>query len=437
MRVGVVGAGITGLALVHYLRERAVDVVALEASDEPGGVIHSGYRDGRLLEWGPQRTRLAPSLERLVDDLGLGEDLLEADPSLPLYVYAAGRLGRVPLSVGAFLTTDLLSWRGKLRLLAEPLTAPGSEEETAADLFTRKFGREAYENLVGPLFGGIYASDPVEIPARYALSPILELEARSGSLLKPALKRASKGERTPPVSFREGLQQLPRALAAEHDDAVDRSRPVETVEQASDGYRLVTPDGAEQVDRVVVTTPADAAAELLSDLAPDAAGRLRELNYNSLALVHLDADVDREGFGYQVRHDAPLRTLGVSWNASLFGPGGAGAENRAGVYTCFLGGMGDPGILDEDDETIGEVAAEEFEQVMDAEAAVLDVTRLQPGFPAWDTSWRALDGLETPAGVSLATNYTDRMGITARLRQAARLAGQFAEEDAARTAPRS
>jgi len=431
MRVGVVGAGVTGLALVHHLRERNVDVVALEASGEPGGVVRSAEVEGRLLEYGPQRARLTSGIEALVDDVGLRDELLEADPGLPMYVYADGRLRVVPFSVGKFLTTDLLSWRGKLRLLAEPLTAPGSEDEMAAELFTRKFGREAYENLVGPLFGGIYGSDPAEMPAGYAPSPILKLEARAGSLLKPALKRALKNERTPPVSFDGGLQRLPEALYEANAAAVDLERPVEAVEAASDGYRLVTPDGMEIVDRVVVTTPADVSADLLADLAPDAADRLRELRYNPLALVHLAADSDREGFGYQVRHDEDLRTLGVSWNASLFGPGpsGAGAANREGVYTCFLGGMHDPAIFDEDDETIGAIAAEEFEQVMDAGAEVLDVSRLGRGFPAWDTSWRALEGFEAPDGIYFATNYTDRMGLPGRVRQAERLAEQFAGED--------
>jgi oxygen-dependent protoporphyrinogen oxidase len=429
VRVGVVGAGITGLTLVHHLREQTVDVVALEATDDVGGVIRSETVDGRLLERGPQRTRLTDDVAALVDDVGLHDAVLAGDPELPIYVYADGELGSVPFSVGTFLTTDLLSWRGKLRLLAEPLTAAGSEAEMAAELFSRKFGREAYENVVGPLFGGIYGSDPAEMPAGYAPSALLTLEARAGSLLKPALKRALENERPPPLSFDGGLQRLPRAIYEANAGAVDLARPVEAIEEASDGFRLVTPDGMEIVDRVVVTTPADVSADLLDDLAPDAAGRLRDLNYNRLAMASLQADVDRGGFGYQVAHDEELRTRGVSWNGPLFGPDGAGAPDREGVFTAFLGGMTDPEILDEDDETIGRVAVEEFEQVMGVEPAVLDVTRLERGFPAWDTSWRALDGFEVPGGIQFATNYTDRMGIPGRLRQAERLAEQFVETE--------
>jgi len=432
VRVGVVGGGITGLALVHELRERTVDVVALEAEDAVGGVIRSERVGDRLVEWGPQRTRLTDDIAALVDDVGLREAVLAADPSLPMYVYRDGALGRVPFSVTTFLRTDLLSWRGKLRLLAEPLTAPGSEDEMAADLFARKFGREAYEAFIGPLFGGIYGSDPAEMPAGYAPSPLLKLESHAGSLLKPALRRAMENERTPPVSFEGGLQRLPEAVYEHNREAVELERPVEAVEEATEGYRLVTSEGMEIVDHVVVTTPADVSADLLAGLAPEAADRLRDLNYNPLAMVALQADVDREGFGYQVAHDEDLRTLGVSWNGPLFGPGerSGGAADREGVFTCYLGGMDDPGILDEDDGTLGRIAAEEFEQVMGEPAEVLAVHRLRRGFPAWDTSWRALEGFEVPPGVQFATNYTDRMGLPGRVKQAERLAEQLASAEA-------
>jgi oxygen-dependent protoporphyrinogen oxidase len=437
MRVGVVGAGVTGLSLVHHLRERTVDVVALEASDEVGGVVRSEEVDGRVIELGPQRTRLTGPIESLVEDVGLHEDVVTADPSLPMYVYADGKLRTVPFSVGKFLRTDLLSWRGKLRLLAEPLTGAGSEEEMAADLFTRKFGREAYERFVGPLFGGIYGSDPAEMPAGYAPSPLLKLEARAGSLLKPALKRALENERTPPATLAGGLQRLPDALYEANADVVERERPVEAIEEASEGYRLVTPDGMEIVDEVVVTTPAGVSADLLADLAPDAADRLRGLNYNPLAMAYLRADVDRKGFGYKRAHGEELRTRGVSWNGGLFGPGerSGGLETREGLFTVYLGGMDDPGIVEADDDTIGDVATTEFEQVMGVESEVLAVRRLRPGFPAWDTSWRALEGFEVPEGIHFATNYTDRMGLPGRVTQAERLAEQLAKADTVRHVP--
>jgi oxygen-dependent protoporphyrinogen oxidase len=448
MTVGIVGAGITGLALTHYLDARGVDVVTFEAASEPGGAIDSRRVDGHVLECGPQRVRLTDEISDMVDDLGLREELLVADDELPLYVYVDGRLREVPRSIPAFLRTDLLSWPGKLRLLAEPLTGDGDPDETAAELFTRKFGGEAYHNLIGPLFGGIYGSDPARMPAKHALSGLLRMEAKHGNLLQPALKRVrSGGETPPPISFLDGMQQLPEALYAAHDDSVELETPVEAVRTDGDGYVLETPGESVRVDDVVVTVRADRAAALLADVDADSAAALDELDYNSLVYVHLLADVDRAGFGYQVRRDEPLQTLGVSWNDSLFDAasasrsaaldGSAGERTtrqtgREGVYTVFLGGMDHPEAMEWSAERQGRVAAEEFEDVMGAPAEVLNVTPIPDAFPAWDESWSVLDRVSLPDGATLATNYTARMGVPSRIREAKRLAGELADRDGTR-----
>ena len=419
MTVGVVGAGITGLALAHHLDARGVDVRVFEAADRPGGVIRSAVVDGRVLEYGPQRTRLTGPVADLVAAAGLEDELLEADDDLPLYVYAGGSLRRVPTSARSFVATDLLSWRGKLRVLAEPLTGPGRPDETAAGLFRRKFGAEAYENVVGPLYGGIYGSDPARMPADRALAGLLRLERAEGSLLRPAVRRLLSNDAAPAASFEAGLERLPAALAEGLGDRVRLDAPVEGLAADGDGYRLAVDGERVPVDEVVLTTPAGATADLVEGLDGDSADALRELRYNPLAVVHLHADVDRRGLGYQVRRDEGLATLGVSWNASFF--------DRDGVYTAFLGGMHDPDLLEEDDGALGDLAAREFEAVVGAPASVLDVTRLPAAMPAYDHSWSALDRVSLPAGVHLATNYTGRVGIPSRVAEAEALAATLAE----------
>ncbi len=418
MTVAVAGAGITGLALCHYLVDRGVSVRVFEAADRPGGVIHSTAEDGVVLEHGPQRTRRTDRLDELISAVELDSEVVTAEADLPLYVYADGELRTVPTSIRRFLGTSLLSWRGKLRLLAEPLTDAGRPEETAAALFRRKFGDQAYENVIGPLFGGIYGSDPARMPAEHALSSLLRMEASKGSLLRPAIKRMVSGASSPAISFADGLQQLPEALAEQHADRISFGRAVTDIEPDDGGYRVMARGEFMAADAVILTTPARPTADLIEPLAPDSAAALRELTYNPLALVHLRSDADRDGLGYQVRRDEDLATLGVSWNASFF--------DRDGVYTAFLGGMHDPERVEQEPAEIGEVARQEFEAVMDAPAEVINVTRWSRAMPAWDHSWSALDRVELPDGLHLATNYTDRVGIPSRVRQAATLADRLA-----------
>jgi oxygen-dependent protoporphyrinogen oxidase len=426
--VGIVGGGITGLALTHYLAEQGVDSVTLEASDEPGGVISSLEVDDNVLEAGPQRMRKTPGVTELAEAAGVADQFVEAAEE-QLYVYADGELDQAPLSVSAFLKTDLLSWRGKARMVAEPLTDQGSREEMAGELFVRKFGREAYEKFIGPLYGGIYGSDPMEMPAAFALDGLLKREQKAGSLLQAFRKRVGNGHTSPPVTFEGGNQTLPNALADAYSDRVQLETPVTGIDPldpraSGDGpagpYRLDTPDGSYEVDHVVVTTPAGVTGDLLAGIV-DGAEDLDELRYNPLALVFLDADHDWVGKGYQVGYEEDVHTLGVSWNARMFG--------REGVQTAFLGGMHEPEIVAESDETLGDIAAREFEEAVGVPASVITVERLDPGFPAWDRSWWTLDDLDAPANVTLATNYTARMGIPSRVREAQEVAEELAPAD--------
>jgi oxygen-dependent protoporphyrinogen oxidase len=137
-------------------------------------------------------------------------------------------------------------------------------------------------------------------------------------------------------------------------------------------------------------------------------------------MVYLRSDVDARGLGYQVRRREDLHTLGVTWNASAF--------DRDGVYTVFLGGMDEPELVQRPDTELESIAREEFEAVMDASAEAIAVTRWERGFPAYDHSWGALDRVSLPGGAHLATNYTARMGVPSRVREAKALAECLAGE---------
>ncbi|MGH7656844.1 MAG: FAD-dependent oxidoreductase, partial [Gemmatimonadales bacterium] len=97
--IAIVGGGISGLALAWELESRGCECRVLEAGSRPGGVIRSGEVQGRVLDWGPQRTRLSAHMVRLIDALGLEPEVLTAPTDLPLLIYREGRLRRVPLKL--------------------------------------------------------------------------------------------------------------------------------------------------------------------------------------------------------------------------------------------------------------------------------------------------------------------------------------------------
>jgi protoporphyrinogen/coproporphyrinogen III oxidase len=412
----IVGGGISGLALAHQLEARNRPFVLLESSARVGGVMRSGRVDGHLLEWGPQRGRLTREFELLVDELGLRGELILAPGGLPLFVFRKGRLRRVPFSIPELITSDILSWPGKLRLLLEPFTAAADDDEAVADYFTRKIGREAYENLVGPLYGGLYASDPKEMLIGLSLRHILREFNVGRSMMLPLLRQG--GSIVPPdaCSFTQGMEMLPRALYERHRASIRLETPVRSISRNGSGYHVATDHETFSAEHVVITSPAPASAHILRDVAPDAAGRIAQLHYNPLVVVHIYAETDLRGLGYQVSLAEPLVTRGVTWNDSLFG--------RKGVYTSYLGGAKNPWVADESAERMSAIALDEFRTATGYEGRVLSVE--QERMPAWDRSWAAIQSLDVPHGVHIHANWESRPGIPGRLIMARRLAERLA-----------
>ncbi len=418
MHVGVIGGGITGLALVHELHERDIEVTCFEGSASPGGVIQTSHLDGLPVEHGPQRMRLSGIVESYLEQFDLTDELVIADSDLPIYVYFDGRLREVPFDLMTGLRTDALSLRGKLRLLKEPLVHACQPDETAASYFSRKLGDEAYRNLIEPLFGGLYASDPARMPARHALEPLLRLERSRGSLMRIAIRRLRVGDDRPPAVVPEaGMQALPDAIAEMYADSVELGTPVGRIE-ADGGQYVIHAAGETRVfDRVVLATDAHAAAQLLNEMDGPTSSALADLTYNPLVMVYLKASIDHRGLGFQVRRDEPYETLGVSWNGIAFG--------RDHLHTVFLGGMHRPGLTERTDGALCSLATQEFNELMGVEATCLGVHRVTPGMPAYDFTWDGLDEIDLPPGIDLIGSYTARVGIPGRLRQARELADRL------------
>src|SRR5437016_10297830 len=123
-RIVIVGAGISGLALGYRLRQVLpnADITLLEADARPGGKIWTERHDGFQVEIGPNGfLDTKPATLTLCRDLGLGDRLLPATEaaSRNRYLFLGDKLRPLPVGLGGLLRSDLLSWRGKLNLLAE------------------------------------------------------------------------------------------------------------------------------------------------------------------------------------------------------------------------------------------------------------------------------------------------------------------------------
>ncbi len=122
--VVVAGARLSGLAVAEAILRRVpqTSVLCLEARERTGGCIRTIRRDGFVMEAGPAGfLDRSGAMRRLAAALGMEDRLILSNGGEQVrWVQRGGRLHRFPSSVGSFLLSDLLSARGKLRMLLDP-----------------------------------------------------------------------------------------------------------------------------------------------------------------------------------------------------------------------------------------------------------------------------------------------------------------------------
>lgn len=440
----ILGAGISGLTAAHRLARRNRRILLLESNDRVGGAIETIESDGFLIERGPNSLRGTHEFLDLVDELGINDELLAANPRAPAYIYHRNALHAVPMGPATLIGTDLLSPRGKMRLLAEPFVsrAAGSGEESIASFIRRRLGNEVLDRLVAPFVSGVYAGDVEQLSAQAALARLAGFETDSGSImlgaLRNLLRRKPKSETTQPdrslgryrlCSFRTGLHRLPEALSASLGKAVMTGVRVERVAKLSisEGEPVFEIEAARGQDRQVLTagklivaTPAYTASELTLELSPNLSSLLAEISYNSLVTVPLAwraMQIGRplDGFGFLAPRNEGLRTLGSIWNSALFPD-----RSRPGwvLLTNFIGGSTDPCAMNLEDEELRRIVSDDLKRVLgiEGEPTALPLTRYRKAIPQYaighaERIGKIRKAVEEINGLILIGNYIDGVSL--------------------------
>lgn len=358
MRVVVIGAGITGLSAALELRDAGADVRVLDAADRPGGVITTLRRDGFLVEAGPTSLSATPGLEALIDRLGLAsERVAPAATAKRRYIVRDGVPVALPSGPGSLVTSRILSGHAKWRLLTEPFVGAvrRNEDESIASLVRRRLGDEILTYLVAPFVSGIYAGDPERLSARHAMPTLFHAERRHGSLLLGGLRESRSRRGTVRhhgiTSFRDGLDTLPRAIAAVLGTRVHLGTRVTSVRPDGDAWQVSVEQAGQrqslEADAVVYAGPAHALGDLaLPDEARRAltpAGALAHPPVATLALGFRREAVTHplDGFGMLCPAVEGRTLLGAIFSSSLFP---SRAPTGQVLITCFLGGARSPAI---------------------------------------------------------------------------------------------
>lgn len=362
-KVVILGAGISGLAVAWYLKqkERAeVEIIVLEKSRRVGGWIQTVQSSGFLFEKGPRSCRTQGNgritLE-LVEALGLQADLIRVDAAAQKrYIFHNEQLQALPASLWGLPFSILMKgWGGVfLRDLLTPAGKGG--DESIYDFFCRRIGTAWTERLIDPLVAGIYAGDLRLLSIQSCFPELYELENRYGGLIKGRFQKKRRPsssssfiksiEKSSAFSFKKGMETLPRALYQQLEADFLFESTVEKIESASDGVKIHLKGGKTiEADEVFSTLP------------------LSNLYYATIAVVNLGYHqpvLKQHGFGYLIPTKESKAVLGTVFDSVVFPQQNQHIKETR--LTCMLGGARYPHVADWTEECCLKTALEVLEQ---------------------------------------------------------------------------
>lgn len=413
VRVAVVGGGIAGLAAAYELglaAESSATPLAIdlyEASGRLGGAILTEREDGFVLDAGPDAIlTLKPAALDLCRELGLESEIIPTnDEHRGVALYSRGRLRALPYGtgssalrkIGAYVSSGVVSWPGKLRMAADLVLPRGElgDDESMADFFGRRLGREAVERIVDPLIAGIYSGDPEKLSIYSTFPRFPQMVAKRRSILLTLLRvpqSGRSGSRSLPIfcSLRDGLGRLVERLSGDlRGVVVHLGTELRSVRRVGDEYTLETAKGSRSgYSSIILATPAWVAASAIEDLAPDAARLLGTIRYVSSATVFFgyrrsDLQPRPRGYGFLVPTREGRRINGATWITNKF-------EHRSPddgfLARCFIGGDRTGEEMRADDDRLVEICRAELRGIagIEAEPMFSRVYRWRDSGPQYD-----------------------------------------------------
>ena len=341
MKLAIVGGGISGLSLAYYL-QNDFEITVFE-KEKWGGKAYTAKVDNYLMEEGVNGfLSNSPKTLELCEEIGI-KPIKANENSKIRYIYDE-KLIKIPLKPMDFLRSDILSLRGKLNVAMEIFRKPVCDkEESVAEFATRRLGKEFTRRMMIPMLAGIYASTP-EITSMNAAFPKLKrIECEYGSLFKGMIKLKRGGEPSGELhSFNYGMSEM-----------IDRLKQKTKANFIKKEIKDI--DSLKEFDKVVIATPAYAAADILKKYTK-LSSLLKKIKYNPVAIVGFDFDsISPVSFGILTIKN---KTLGILMDKYIF-------PNRNGIRV-MIGGARFAEIKNLSEEEIIEIAKKDVFKIIKA-----------------------------------------------------------------------
>ena len=336
--IGIIGAGISGLALAYELQKKRIPYFLLEATGKVGGYLQSEKIGNYQLDYGANSLLCDQQILQWIEEIGLKSEIVSTNPvSKNRYIFRNGAYQILPASPPQLIFSNFFSWKTKWRVFQERnKKAEPKTNESLASFFRRRFSQEIVDYALNPFVSGIYAGNPEDLLLEKTFPMLAEYEQKYGSVLKGFIKNKG-GARRQSINFRNGMNTLPQKLAELVKENLRLNTPIEKIEKNDKKWKI----NELECEKLVITSPAFVTAKLLQTTFPDFSNALEKVNYPPMCVVYTafkkqDVHHQLNGFGGlhpKIEHQF---SAGSIWSSSVF-PDRCPADEV--LFTSFVGGM--------------------------------------------------------------------------------------------------
>lgn len=409
----VVGAGISGMLMAYALDKKGYQVTLLEREARAGGLIQTRRTEHGISEAAAHSLLASAAVEELCQELGV--ELVEVrKDSRSRFILRDGRLSKFPLRAGEVARA--------LAHAALTRSENGAGALTLDEWGRRHVGEAALQYLLTPFVRGIYGIQPSEIGVAAAFPSLAVPHGQTllGALLRKSLKRSpertgSKRMVAPRYGMNDVVARLEKHLEQRLGERFKKSVSITNIPDAPN---------------IVLATPANVTANLLSSEAPALSRELQTVRYTPI--VSVTAFVSRSSFtrpvsgvGCLVPECEGRKCLGILFNSSSF-EGRVFDESRHASFTILLGGSSQPAWVSATDEEIMQAVRDELSTLLGIQGEPLElvINRWPRAIPQYSTQlpqvWlRARETWCAMTGRILFGNYTGQVSLRGMIESAA------------------
>ncbi len=374
----IIGAGISGLSVSHFIKKMkpGVRVLLLEKDSRPGGVVRSFNQDGYLAEWGPHGflDNTVESRELLVDT-GLDKEIQKAPlADFVRYICLDGKLALIPQNPKKIIASSLIPITAKLRVLADLWKKPVVEEQTVSQWVAYRFGRSLLP-FADAVFTGTYAGDFERLSIDAVMPGVRAIEQESGSVIRGLLqKRTQKKVRNggnerkglpAMVSFAQGMERLPRALAEK--TPIIFNTAAKGINQHDGIWEVMTEGKKYLANSLVLALSVNQTLALLETVIDKEEQKPPVLKVPEANIANVVMGFTSEanipfGFGYLAPEQEKRFSLGALFSSHMFQ--GRAPEGHV-LLEALVGGRRHPDRFSMDDNDLVHEVYEDLRQLID------------------------------------------------------------------------